>query len=243
MVSSSTTYPNLFSVLEKNNARAEEIQRNLSSSSNTSKDIDKVWYDFLSKANSTTYKLSLHSKPIEIANFKLLLVKYAKSGTEDDLHILRGLIDKAFDKYSPIIGSKRARNIILLFAPIDSAVFNYYGGNINEINNNGISKRKSYQVIRDALQQLDCSKTHEMYRTTESIVKIEFIPFELACEIRTRTYISIQDGLASIKSECPICMEDIEQRDIIALHDDERHFVCRTCRSQLDDCPFCRRSI
>ena len=243
MVSSSTTYSNLSSVLEKNNARAEEIQRNLSSSSNISKDIDKVWYDFLSNTNSTTCPYLLHSKPVEIANFKLLLVKYAKSGTEDDLHILRGIIDKASNVNSPIIGLKRARNIILLFAPVDSAVFNYYGGNINEISNNGISMRKSYQVIRDALQQLDRSKTHEMYRTTESIVKIEFISFELACEIRTKTYISIQDGLASIKMECPICMEDIEQRDIIALHDDERHFVCRTCRPQLHDCPFCRRSI
>jgi len=243
MVSSSTTYPNLSSVLEKNNARAEEIQRNLLSSSNISKDVDKVWYDFLSNTNSTTCPYLLHSKPMEIANFKLLLVKYAKSGTEDDLHILRGLIDKASNVNSPIIGLKRARNIILLFAPVDSAVFNYYGGNINEISNNGISNRKSYQVIRDALQQLDSSKTHEMYRTTESIVKIEFIPFELACEIRTKTYISIQDGLASIKMECPICMEDIEQHDIIALHDDVRHFVCRTCRPQLHDCPFCRKSI
>lgn len=67
---------------------------------------------------------------------------------------------------------------------------------------------------------------------------VTFVPFERAREWAQQVAESLGDIHMSF--ECPICFEEFPLHQLVALHKDERHGVCPSCRVMVDKCPFCR---
>jgi hypothetical protein len=241
---SNASCANLHQILNKNITRIKTTLDKLKlpepSSANNShigqSNIISMWPSYLTATNGTHFHAGDCSKV-----FKEWLLKYAKDGSENSMHILVDLVENAQHIKSPVLGHRKCRSLILRASAENqlSYVFKHFAKDLREDDIlNMLAAKPSghkYQCLRDGMRKLE--SLPKIVQTTFVDNPIEFVHFELAREKVKQIITIIQKALDLLPFECYICFVGTTP---IPLHGELRHAVCESCAPKLISCPICR---
>lgn len=244
-----TGTPLMNEVLEKNINRAQKIQEEIAAP--VAKETEEVtaWEDFLESVRCKPSTANLvHS--IGHWTYKKEIAKLAKRGDDYSLKCLRQLLEAGSQVYPPLLGGRKARNLILRATDQGSAVYNHYMGELRRgdvdhlrvILPDGAVGTLLRDLGRD-LSKATLPKKKEQPPSDVDTTPISFVKFELVREIVQKAKLDMMKEIDELLHDCFICFEEVASNKMVTLHNDHRHSVCTTCRPQLSSCPFCRAEL
>jgi len=219
-----TETPSMLALINRNKERKNNINKKETISE---EECSKIWDEFLKSVECKDAK-ELHSGG-KYKNFKELVNKYAKGGTEKDLSILQYIVKMSIEAKPQVLGMKKINSLIMSIAPINSAVSEYYSPNS--------SKLKKKPISQLAPLPKESQRSEPEYENM-----IDYIKYDRACELMEIVTNNIKDKVLNIeqqKLECPICFKNTPLEH---LHD-MKHKVCIKCKEDMSECAFCKKRI
>jgi hypothetical protein len=255
ILSSRTTTPLINGVLSSNVKRVQKIQEEIAAPVAVVADGEvSCWPDFLTAVHATHSPNAVHSNGYH--DYKRWIIKFARRGDAFSLRCLQQLIEEGVRVNPPLLGARRAVNLVLRVAIDGSPVFLHYSGCISSDNLDQILRSipsgKVGTMIRDVNHRLDLSHVRmivsapakgEEQPDNFDVSPIEFVKFELARKMTERMMLNIVAELAAIPHECAVCFEERPSERMMVLHGDTRHTICDICRKAIKICPFCRHDL
>lgn len=239
---SSTHTPLLDKIIQTNAGRTAQLQSELATP--VVEDVVDSWASLLREVSHNQESANLiHSSGYD--THRRRIITYAKRGDEFSLECLIQLLDEGYVVNPPLIGQKRARALVLRATDIDSMVFNHFVGDINP---KDIIRMKTV-LPRDYVGTMlrDISRDISKVTFDDKIAKsdipyemTEYVKFERARQMIMEIERHITEEISAMLHECYICFEERPKNMMVTLHNDDRHEVCKGCRTQLNTCPFCR---
>ncbi len=258
MLSSKIKPVMLMQALDKNITRVSELQKMMATPSvPENKEIPEakeaeqvvvkktIFADLLAQVGGPH---GFHSGPNRM-DFKKLVIRLARMGTEEAMQDLECLMRDSQTLISVPLGPRRIRSLICTVAPPDSVVFNKFvatnvtqsGLIYNARNKTGDLGRMIRDLTRDLSSASDTVEKLKEHKTDEKFDSspIDFLEFKLSREMVERVQKILKSN--SIPQDCPICME--EGLELVPMHQEARHSVCKACFAHMKECPYCRHAL
>lgn len=197
-----------------------------------------------------------HSKGDHIGNielslkFKRQLVSFIKQDNPRSDTALAFLFKSIETEKAVILGKRKIIGSMIFYRKIGGHVEKFLASLVpNYAQLQGINILKKDKDFRNVhlytefeLSSIKNSLKNKINNESESFTFRKFTSYQSEHMISQHQY--MKQMMKTIKDECPICMEELE---LISLHGDIRHSICRQCKKAIvslqKKCPFCRIPI